>query len=137
MVQVRIYPWQTTPASGQLRFCRTIEVHVSFSQPAATETGAAPTESDFDALLADQVLNWPVARAWATAAPPESAAPPPALPWQTGVRITVAAAGLHHVCLLYTSPSPRDRTRSRMPSSALKKKTNHNQPPHKSKTQCR
>ena len=25
---------------------------------------------------------------------------------------------LRHVCLLYTSPSPRDRTRSRMPSSA-------------------
>ena len=25
---------------------------------------------------------------------------------------------LHEVCLLYTSPSPRDRTRSRMPSSA-------------------
>ena len=24
----------------------------------------------------------------------------------------------HYVCLLYTSPSPRDRTRSRMPSSA-------------------
>ena len=24
----------------------------------------------------------------------------------------------HIVCLLYTSPSPRDRTRSRMPSSA-------------------
>ena len=24
----------------------------------------------------------------------------------------------HHPCLLYTSPSPRDRTRSRMPSSA-------------------
>ena len=26
--------------------------------------------------------------------------------------------GLEKVCLLYTSPSPRDRTRSRMPSSA-------------------
>ena len=26
------------------------------------------------------------------------------------------------VCLLYTSPSPRDRTRSRMPSSAWKQK---------------
>ena len=25
---------------------------------------------------------------------------------------------LNNVCLLYTSPSPRDRTRSRMPSSA-------------------
>ena len=25
---------------------------------------------------------------------------------------------LYHYCLLYTSPSPRDRTRSRMPSSA-------------------
>ena len=27
-------------------------------------------------------------------------------------------AGYHVTCLLYTSPSPRDRTRSRMPSSA-------------------
>ena len=27
-------------------------------------------------------------------------------------------ADLHGCCLLYTSPSPRDRTRSRMPSSA-------------------
>ena len=27
-------------------------------------------------------------------------------------------AGTYKVCLLYTSPSPRDRTRSRMPSSA-------------------
>ena len=26
--------------------------------------------------------------------------------------------GYHFTCLLYTSPSPRDRTRSRMPSSA-------------------
>ena len=26
--------------------------------------------------------------------------------------------GLLKICLLYTSPSPRDRTRSRMPSSA-------------------
>ena len=27
-------------------------------------------------------------------------------------------ASMNHSCLLYTSPSPRDRTRSRMPSSA-------------------
>ena len=31
----------------------------------------------------------------------------------TAVRVT-----LSNDCLLYTSPSPRDRTRSRMPSSA-------------------
>ena len=30
----------------------------------------------------------------------------------------VAAGDDVEVCLLYTSPSPRDRTRSRMPSSA-------------------
>ena len=30
----------------------------------------------------------------------------------------VEQPGSHAVCLLYTSPSPRDRTRSRMPSSA-------------------
>ena len=34
------------------------------------------------------------------------------------------------VCLLYTSPSPRDRTRSRMPSSALKKKRKHSLTEH-------
>ena len=32
--------------------------------------------------------------------------------------LTVSNAGMRCVCLLYTSPSPRDRTRSRMPSSA-------------------
>ena len=32
--------------------------------------------------------------------------------------VVAAKAGGPNVCLLYTSPSPRDRTRSRMPSSA-------------------
>ena len=32
--------------------------------------------------------------------------------------VMVSRASLHNDCLLYTSPSPRDRTRSRMPSSA-------------------
>ena len=36
-----------------------------------------------------------------------------------GVGVGAYASGIFHlVCLLYTSPSPRDRTRSRMPSSA-------------------
>ena len=34
------------------------------------------------------------------------------------VRNALDDAGLTSACLLYTSPSPRDRTRSRMPSSA-------------------
>ena len=32
--------------------------------------------------------------------------------------IKIFAGDQDNVCLLYTSPSPRDRTRSRMPSSA-------------------
>ena len=35
----------------------------------------------------------------------------------SGVRIEAATVNING-CLLYTSPSPRDRTRSRMPSSA-------------------
>ena len=39
-------------------------------------------------------------------------------PWQAiGICVAIAAVQLV-LCLLYTSPSPRDRTRSRMPSSA-------------------
>jgi len=40
--------------------------------------------------------------------------------WQdaSGHPIFVMAAEPSTICLLYTSPSPRDRTRSRMPSSA-------------------
>jgi len=33
-------------------------------------------------------------------------------------RVINGGAARYHGCLLYTSPSPRDRTRSRMPSSA-------------------
>ena len=34
------------------------------------------------------------------------------------MEVTDTASNEYHTCLLYTSPSPRDRTRSRMPSSA-------------------
>ena len=36
----------------------------------------------------------------------------------TGQTLVVLLIGMTYGCLLYTSPSPRDRTRSRMPSSA-------------------
>ena len=35
-----------------------------------------------------------------------------------GPKDAIISDALNHACLLYTSPSPRDRTRSRMPSSA-------------------
>ena len=35
-----------------------------------------------------------------------------------GIDKPIAPNALRYICLLYTSPSPRDRTRSRMPSSA-------------------
>ena len=35
-----------------------------------------------------------------------------------GLREEARMKAIYNVCLLYTSPSPRDRTRYRMPSSA-------------------
>ena len=46
-----------------------------------------------------------------------------------------ASGGLHANCLLYTSPSPRDRTRSRMPSSACKKTKQNKKNKNTSNTQ--
>ena len=37
---------------------------------------------------------------------------------EKGMMTLVDQARQRDICLLYTSPSPRDRTRSRMPSSA-------------------
>ena len=34
------------------------------------------------------------------------------------LKLTLLTVTIVYTCLLYTSPSPRDRTRSRMPSSA-------------------
>ena len=49
---------------------------------------------------------------WAAALPLQAAEPPP------GSSAADQAERQVERCLLYTSPSPRDRTRSRMPSSA-------------------
>ena len=54
--------------------------------------------------------------------PEEIAAMPPDMPFSTKLEDAPAAllitVDLAKVCLLYTSPSPRDNTTSRMPSSA-------------------
>ena len=41
-----------------------------------------------------------------------------ALVRQTGLSLVARFNAHHNNCLLYTSPSPRDRQKSRMPSSA-------------------
>ena len=38
--------------------------------------------------------------------------------YDDGAKSHAVSVGAGYICLLYTSPSPRDRTRSRMPSSA-------------------
>ena len=42
----------------------------------------------------------------------------PDRPTMKSARVTGEVMGKYHPCLLYTSPSPRDATLSRMPSSA-------------------
>ena len=37
---------------------------------------------------------------------------------EQGMRVNTAKTSMICICLLYTSPSPRDRQKSRMPSSA-------------------
>ena len=55
---------------------------------------------------------------------PMAPAPAPTMPMKKGGKVKKMASGgmtsmgKVKTCLLYTSPSPRDRTRSRMPSSA-------------------
>ena len=48
---------------------------------------------------------------------PETTAPAEAPP-EGSVVVTAEAMEVAKLCLLYTSPSPRDRQKSRMPSSA-------------------
>ena len=38
--------------------------------------------------------------------------------FKEGAAVSAGGVAINNSCLLYTSPSPRDRTRSRMPSSA-------------------
>ena len=38
--------------------------------------------------------------------------------WSSQLAVASEAMALNNTCLLYTSPSPRDRQKSRMPSSA-------------------
>ena len=71
---------------------------------------------DFYARMQSRIVRGARGRA-AAAPPPGRAARTPDLRAAHCFAVAGAAA-LRQRCLLYTSPSPRDRTRSRMPSSA-------------------
>jgi len=65
--------------------------------------------------LNDQFLDEPVVPVWD---PAYFANPVQKTIVENGDVTEIEKDDEHYVCLLYTSPSPRDRTRSRMPSSA-------------------
>ena len=73
---------------------------------AKTMTAAASATTAEVHLLSDDLTEAPI--------PPAPAVIKAPAPGDSPLR----AAAKNYVCLLYTSPSPRDRTRSRMPSSA-------------------
>ena len=102
--------WHVSPAAPKTaaslfrRIAHEATVHRIDAQAAA---GVTPSDQDarVDPEVAadgvDEVLRWLIQR-WTDQ-------------WATG---ELTGTVLYHACLLYTSPSPRDRTRSRMPSSA-------------------
>ena len=69
--------------------------------------------------LAALCVEIPMTENSTTAAPAQPATPAtPATPAKPGEPAKPATPGAPATCLLYTSPSPRDRQKSRMPSSA-------------------
>ncbi len=95
LVDVRIYPWQIVPATGEMRVCTHMEVTLHFSQPAAVETAnqAAP-DPWFEPVFAAHVANWDAARTWSTPRPQTPAASPA---WQPAVRISLRESGLYRI----------------------------------------
>ena len=75
------------------------------------------------ALVARPVVALPEVFQAAILAVAQSPIPAKVQPWEDEQNQPLAPVeptqvAINNICLLYTSPSPRDRTRSRMPSSA-------------------
>ena len=75
-------------------------------------------ERFFEARRRGQEIDLEECQAWAVGELREAYKTSRSGLWKTRPSKLVHLAEHHYACLLYTSPSPRDRTRSRMPSSA-------------------
>ena len=89
------------------------ELGVNLAQVKGTGIGGRIRREDVEALARPTA-----APAVASVASTPSAAKPPVVAVSPLRGTTVTMSRLRKVCLLYTSPSPRDRQKSRMPSSA-------------------
>ena len=63
-------------------------------------------------------LNWDISKYEIINEPDENSTAPIAAKLASEDKVKIIVKGHIHTCLLYTSPSPRDGTSSRMPSSA-------------------
>ena len=99
------------PTGGELRLAARVEgkvvVETPFRFPPSNANTPITGQSDFYTLIPDHTPRLIFY---------EETSPGTGHPWA----MTTASAMIRedNLCLLYTSPSPRDRTRSRMPSSA-------------------
>ena len=102
-------------ASGQQALTRTRGIRAETAQAECVSLNVVPRGPVHADLIVDLWLADPL---WYAAAATSTSTPFSSVP--TNLALTNAGS-----CLLYTSPSPRDRTRYRMPPSACKKKNDH------------
>ncbi len=96
LVDVRVYPWQIVPSTGEMRVCSNIDVTLHFSQPATVDASFPPASDPwFEPVFAANVANWQAARTWTIPQPEPPLASPPA--WQPAVRINLRESGLYRI----------------------------------------
>ena len=107
------------PSIRQLEYFVAVAKHLNFREAAAschvTQPALSTQLQQLEALLGVQLFERDTRRVVATAAGISLAQEAQTILGATDRLLDMARAS---GCLLYTSPSPRDRTRSRMPSSA-------------------
>ncbi len=105
IVQVNFYPFQYNPQTGTLTVHHNIQAEIRFEFEGASPTagqkpGLTDLDTPFDALLADQLLNYEAAKAWRQNPATIAAATntmPQAAAGQNRYRLGVLADGLYKI----------------------------------------